>query len=142
MSTYKSFKTSENLERDGIILDLGDVGKFRIARAGGRNVRYQKRLEALLRPHRRALQTETMSEEVAREVTIQAFSETVILGWDGVTGPDEQPLPFSVDNCKRLLSDLPDLFNEIRRFAENSSLFLDSIKEAEAKNSAIASSTP
>jgi len=141
MGTYRQFQTSARHEQEGIELDLGEAGIFRIARAGGANKRYQKRLEALLKPYRRAIQTETMSNEKAQELLAQVYAETVILGWDNVTGPDDEPLEFNVENCTKLLIDLPDLFRTIRETAENAALYRETILEEDAGNSETSSST-
>lgn len=133
-STYGAFKTNETREREGVTLDLGDAGKFRLARAGGGNAAFQKRLAAITKPHRRAIQTETISTAQAEALMAQVYAETVVLGWEGVTGEDGQLLPFSKDNCVKLLTDLPELFREIQTTSSDIRYFRDEILEADAKN--------
>lgn len=133
MGTYKEFKSSERHETEGVVADLGESGRFTIARAGGTNKRYIQRLEALMRPHRRALASNTLSNEVAEKVLHRVFAETVVIGWEGVTGPDNQPLPFSIENAIKLFADLPDLFAVIRDTASDASIFRE-FSEADTKN--------
>lgn len=142
MGTYKQFQTDSDLESSGITLDLGEAGKFKIARAGGSNERFARRMLSATKPYRRAIANETMNPKDADRVAAQVFAETVLLGWSGVTGPDGKDLPFTVENAIQLFLDLPDLFAEIRRAASDAALFRREILEAEQGNSSPASSTP
>ena len=135
MGTYKQFQTSTEHEKEGVWLDLDDAGSFKLARAGGGNKRYQKRLEALMKPYRRAIQTETLSDEKANELLRQVFADAVILDWEGVTGPDGKPLECTRENVIQLLTDLPDLFATIRDTAQNESVYRQHILEEDSGNS-------
>lgn len=149
MSLYRQFKTDKNVERDGIVLNYGMNTKkkpieIRIARAGGANNRYTRLLEAAIKPYRRQLQNETMDNDVAEEITMRVYAQSVILGWSGVEFPvlneNGEPTevmeekPYSVDNCVRLFKDLPDLWSDIQSQATRAALFRQDILEADAKN--------
>lgn len=135
MGTYGHFKRNENKETGGVILDLGDSGKFNIARAGGSNKRYQQSLERGMRPYRKSFQQGTLSDEVASKVLLDAFLDSVLLGWDGVTGEDGNVLPFSKENARKLMTDLPDLFAALREAASDASIFRDvSHRETDSGN--------
>ena len=139
MSLYKSFKTDANLEKSGIELEYGENSKgqpilIRIARAGGANSAYNKRLEVLTKPYRRQIQTETVDNKVLEKIVAQAFAETVVLGWEGVEDEDNNDLPFSVDNVVKLFTDLPDLYKDIQEQAQKTALFRQEILEADSKN--------
>lgn len=142
MSTYKQFQTDTSLETSGIRLNLGAAGTFIIARAGGSNEKFARRMLSATKPFRRAIANETMDHKEADRLTARVFAETVVLGWEGVTGPDGKELAFNVDNAVKLFTDLPDLFAEIRRASSDAALFRKEILEAEAGNSSPASSTP
>lgn len=134
MGTYSSFKTDEDLETKGVELDLGDAGTFQLARAGGANTRFRKRMEVLMRPHRLAVQRGTLPEEVAQELLITAYAECVVLGWTGVSGPDGEPMEFSRENCRKLFTDLPDLFSTVQQAAMDSAVFREQVREDDAGN--------
>lgn len=146
---YKQFKTDDNVEKNGLLLQYGETAEgkpvtIRIARAGGANTQFQKRLEALTRPHRRQLQTETLSPKVAESLVRRAYAETVVLGWENVEFPvldaegnptdAVEALPFTVDNCMRLFTDLPDLFADLQEQASKAALFRQDLLEADAGN--------
>lgn len=139
MSLYTQFGTDSNLETSGILLQYGQnsQGKdicIRIARAGGNNKQYQKRMETLIKPYRRQIQNETISNDLMEKLVQQAFAETVVLGWENVEGKDGKPLEFNVDNCIALFKDLPDLFKDIQDQAQRSALFKAEVLETESKN--------
>jgi hypothetical protein len=142
LGTYQQFQTDANLETSGIRLNLGTAGTFIIARAGGSNEKFARRMLAATKPFRRAIASETMNSKEAEQLTARVFAETVVLGWEGVTGPDGKELAFNVDNAVKLFTDLPDLFAEIRRASSDAALFRKEILESEAGNSSPASSTP
>lgn len=134
MSTYRTFKTDSNLETNGITIDYGPAGKFRVARAGGGNKRFNKKFSQVTKPHRRAIAAGAMDDDMAEGLMMDAFIESSLLGWEGVTGEDGQPLEFTKANAKKLFQDLPDLFRELLNDAQNVALFRRSLLEADAGN--------
>lgn len=139
MSLYSQFTTDPQLEREGVLLEYGtsSTGQpvtIRIARAGGANVQFQKRLEALTKPFRRQIQTETIDQKVSEKLVRQVYAETVVLGWENVEDRDGNPIPYSRDACMKLFDDLPDLFLDIQEQAQRVALFRTTIREADAGN--------
>jgi hypothetical protein len=137
-STYGAYKTDENRERTGVKLDLGEAGKFQIARAGGGNSNFEKRLQAVTKPYRRAIQTGNIDKKIADRLLAETYADTVLLGWEGVSGEDGKELPFNRDNAIKLFTDLPDLFKEIRETAEDATLYRAELNGVDAKNSVTA----
>lgn len=134
MSAYKDFRTNKGMEKDGIWLDYGDY-KILIARAGGANKAFDRCLENKAKPYRRALQNGVLSTDRQEELMLDVYVETVILGWEGVTNDQDQPLEFNKENLRMVLKDLPDLWRDILLQAQQAALFREDIKEAEAGNS-------
>lgn len=156
MSLYSQFKSDGNLERDGILLQYGfsagakarfmaegmaedkaeaqAATTIRIARAGGANVQFQKRMEHLVKPFRRQIQTETIDAKQVEKLVRQVYAETVVLGWENVDDAEGKPMTYSVENCRKLFDDLPDLFADIQEQAQRAALFRAEIREAEAGN--------
>lgn len=139
MSLYKQFTTDNKLEREGILLEYGNASNgqpitIRVARAGGSNAQYQKRMEALVKPYRRQIQTETIDPKQVEKLIRQVYAETVVLGWENVEDADGKPMPFTRENCLKLFEDLPDLFADIQEQAQRAALYRTEIREAEAGN--------
>lgn len=147
MSLYDKFKTDRSLEKTGIELDYGPNKKLpedaegnhptiiiRIARAGGANEQYLKRIEAKAKPHRRQIQHETVDRELIASLIKEVYAETVVLGWENVTDENGVVMEFNKTNCIKLFNDLPDLYADITEQAQSAALFLASVRETDAKN--------
>jgi hypothetical protein len=134
MSTYKKFKTDTKSECDGVILDFGEGEQYRIARAGGSNKAYLRAIEKTNRKYRRQIQLGILKEETSAKILRAIFSDTIVLGWEGVTGPSGEPLEFTRENAIKLFEDLPDLFDNIREAAADAALFRETITETDSGN--------
>jgi hypothetical protein len=149
MNLYEQFKTDGNVEKTGVLLEYGNNSQglpicIRIARAGGSNERFAKRLEAVVKPYRRQIQTETIATEQVTKLMRKVYAETVVLGWENVElmdkNPDGSPAgtfsprEFSVEACLELFEDLPDLYQDIVEQAQRAALFRAEIREADAGN--------
>lgn len=157
----QTFQTDEKMEREGFILDFGDAGWFRIARAGGANDRFTKLVEQKMKPYRRQIEQETLPAKVAKRLTYEAIAEGIVLSWghpkyvelDEETGqpvdPDdigegmmawedddgnEVDLPFDPENVAMVLTKLPDLATAIQQEAMKAGNFKSVDLDADAKN--------
>ncbi len=141
---YEQFKTDDQFERDGVFLDY-DNFRVKVARAGGANKNYTRQLEMRTKPYRRAIQTDTFTNDMARKILLEVYIGTVIREWEvhdeetgewvrGIHSPEGEVLPVTKDNIKKALEDLPDLFDDIQDGATKVSLFKETILEEEAGN--------
>lgn len=135
---YSQFKTSDNLEKTGVWLQYGEEGgkpvRIRIARAGGGNVAYRKALDKVTRPHKKAIQMETLSPEMNKKLLMEVYADTVILGWENINDENGEPMGFNRDNVMKLLGDLPDIFDDIVAQAQTMAIFRDEEKKADLGN--------
>lgn len=134
MSMYGLFKTNTDAEQTGVIIDYGTF-RVTIARAGGANKRYSKVLETKTRPYRRALETDTMSEERGIGILHEVYAETVVLNWEvqtdtvkntwkqGIESPTGDILPYTTENVIKTFGMLPDLFLDIQAQAQKIAMF-------------------
>ena len=135
MSLYNLYETDHDVEKGGVILNYGEGVRIKVARAGGQNVDFGKCIERLTRQHRDHKGNLTgISDTFASELWMQAYAESVVKDWEGVSDREGKPLKFSPENCVKLFKDLPDLFADVRAAAENISNFLADKVEEDAKN--------
>ena len=150
MSMYSSFKRNDRMEQEGIQIPYGGF-KVTIARAGGANKKFIKIMEQKSHPHRRAIATETLDENLATELLYEAYAEGIVLDWftetkdedgegtgeyvQGIEGPDGEIMKFNQENVIATFHALPELFLEIKGQAETAGLFKASNLAEDAKNS-------
>lgn len=144
MSMYAAFKTDENLEKNGIVIDYGSF-RVTLARAGGANKKFGRLLEAKTKPHKRAIQTETMDQERALDIVREVYAEAVILKWEtkigdefveGIEDPSDSTkvIPVTKENLMATFRNLPDLFSDLQDQATKAALFRDQLREEDVKN--------
>lgn len=146
MSLSSNYKTNHDKEVSGVrvvkgMTDDGQEIAFILARSGKANKRYTRALERLTKPHKRAIELETLNSEVADKLFLQAFVEGCVLGWENVSLADVTGIPadvgnaqFNAANAQMLFENLPDLYSELQSDASKAALFRDEALEATAKN--------
>lgn len=129
MSLYKQFETNVSVENEGVFVDVGIINEdgstpeFKLARMGKTNKRYTKTLNRVTRPHERAIQLGTMNEAVAERLFREVFVDAILLDWRNVQDREGKKLPFNRDNALKLLTDLPELYDELQDKAKKSATF-------------------
>ena len=68
------------------------------------------------------------------ELAIGIFVDTILQDWKGVSARDGSELPYSKENAKALLLDLPNLFGTLQAEANKMSNFTQASLELAAKN--------
>lgn len=144
---YNKYITDKNLETGGVEKDFGSF-KVLLARAGGANDHYGRVMQELFAPYQQVMDLGEMSDEEAGKIWAMVFARTVILGWwfkegkgkDAVwnkgLGRDEQGniIDCTVENVTELLQTAPELFEEIKFFAERRETYVAKSLQAAAKN--------
>jgi hypothetical protein len=133
------------LEQRGVEFDYGDA-VITMARAGGSNRRYKAALAKEMRPHRAAIDADTIREDTILPMMLKPFVEHVILNWQtrnskgelvaGIESPegvDAPPLPFTHENAIAFLKECPELFFKLQSDAVSPKGFLKTLENA-AKN--------
>jgi hypothetical protein len=148
MSLSASYKTNVEKETKGVrvVKGVNETNKgeiaFNLSRSGKANRRYSTLLDNLSKPHRRAIELETLSPSVADQIYMQAFIGGCLNGWENVplsdiTGEvsDAATLaPFSKENAEKLFVRLPELYDDLVADSRRVALFRDEALEIEAKN--------
>lgn len=144
MSMYDKFKTDAVIEKDGLWLDYGDF-MIRVARSGGANKSFQKAIEKMARPYRRAIATESMPAEKADEIMMAAYANAVVKDWkvrdedDNWTHGIEDPeggdlLAVNPANVLATFKLLPELYADVQEQASSWALFKASLREDASGN--------
>lgn len=139
MSLHSQFATDKKAEVDGVWVeyganDDGSIPGFKISRMSKANKKYTKALEKATRPHRRAIELETMNNELAERIFMEVFVDTVLLEWKNIQAKDGEELLLSKETAMKLFEDLPELYDDLQEKAKKASLFREETLEAEAGN--------
>lgn len=132
-SVYEAFETDPILEEEGRWFRYGAF-EFLCARAGGANKRFTNLLQAKMRPYERAINSNSMDEDLFNEILQDAYARAVLKDWRGVTNREGEDIPFNVENALQLFKDLPDLFIGLRDAALNMQNYLAAAREEDAGN--------
>lgn len=136
------FKTSPQKEVQGFRLEMtpnkdNTIPVVILSRMAPNNRRYQVVVEAVRRKHGRAIDMETISQDVSDKLVIEIFCKGVIVGWEHIQPDDDgKDLAFSVDAAIELLSrpEYNDLYRYWRDEAAKAANFVEAKKKEIAKN--------
>ena len=115
---HAAFGTVKEYETNGVVLDFG-VAKIKVRRAGGANRLYASVFSAKMRPHRRAIDAGTLPDDTARDLLLETYFEAVVVSWEGVTDEDGNVREYTLENFKKTMIELPDLWATIRVESDN-----------------------
>lgn len=125
------YKTKKELEVDGVWMPLSKETSFKVKRFGGKNSSAVKRaISKHHAPKAALIQKGLIDEDEERALLTRAYVEATLIDWKGVKvdeNGEQVELPFSVDNAVELLCDLPDLMDEVVRFASDMSNFKEDL---------------
>lgn len=134
-SIYELFETDATMEQQGVVVDFGPYGRFKVARASGSNLKYSQSFQKHNKPYQKMQRRGTMPEAIARQVLAKIYADSIILNWEGVIGRDGKEISFSKDNVVKVMLDLPDLFTQIIAESQNAESYRRDYVEEAAKNS-------
>lgn len=77
---FAQYEVNEDLETTGVWL-VDPFHRMRVARAGGRNTKFQTMYEALTKPYRRAIQTQTLPKDIDLDLSRELYARAIITGW-------------------------------------------------------------
>lgn len=126
------YATDPDLEKNGVWVNLGHGLEVLVARMG--NSRYQSLLDALLKPHQRQIQRNTMDRDVLNDIILQAVSKAVLLDWKGANA-DGKPLAYSPDVGLAYLRKYKDFREDVLFAAGQMETFRAEQLEDNSKNS-------
>ena len=106
MDFYAAYATNPDAENEGRYFENGDA-EFLIARGG--NDRYQRMITKQYEANKHILDdksseaAKTTGEDLAKKITIDVMSKSILLGWRGNVMWQGKELPYSVNNAQVLL---------------------------------------
>lgn len=77
---FAQYEVNEDLEVTGVWL-VDPFHKMRVARAGGRNEKFNRVYEAVTKPYKRAIQTKTLPADIDKRLMREVYAKGAITGW-------------------------------------------------------------
>jgi hypothetical protein len=141
MSLYESYGNTEE-EIYGVKITVDENTRITIARAGGLNKKFESIKASILKPYQRRILAGKLKDDELKAILLPAYAKTVIKNWEtkvddewkiGIEGKNSI-LPFNHANIIKVLTDLPDLYDEIVLASSQLSTFNKFNKEEDLKN--------
>jgi hypothetical protein len=119
------FKTSTDLELEGIWFEINETTAFKLKRFGGKNAKAAKAATAKhYKPFAKKAEFGGLSPEEDFTIVARMFIDTCLTEWRGVE-VDGEPLELTHENALELFTSLPELFNALYSNAQS----VDNYKE-------------
>ena len=126
-SIFSMFDTNKNEEQDGVWADYGDV-RILLAHAGGANTEFGKVLQKMSKPYLKLIKNGTLDESISKNIEMSVYLETIIKSiqvklegeWqEGVPTREGGIDPYTPENVKQFLYELPHFYADIKEFSGN-----------------------
>lgn len=108
----KFFKTSEELEKNGIWFDISDTTGFLLRPFKATNPRTKAATANYYKPYARQIEMGTLDLKKQMEINIKIFIDVCLVEWRGVE-IDGAQVECNKDNAMKLFTALPDLFDTL-----------------------------
>lgn len=133
MDLFKTFKTDESKEQDGVWVQLDD-GKSRLKIARNLNARYRAAQQLKMQRYKMAAKVKTIPDDVWNDMFNELIAETILVDWEGIT-KDGKPYPYSKENALEAIAELKDFREMVMGFAVDMDNFKQELDEGTEKNS-------
>lgn len=122
------FRIDSGKSEKGVWVDVDD-GRLLIARMF--NPQWSKTIKELTEQHRGVDGKKELSDEENAKIINQTMSETILLGWEGLTFNGKE-YPYSKENCLELLSNKE--FTEFREYVWKMASDIENYRVEDIKN--------
>lgn len=132
MDLKKAYATDRVKELEGVKMELGEGSWIKIARRN--NPVYEKAWTDLSKPYAGQIRRGTLGDKAMTELLIKAMARGMVTGWKNIEY-DGKKLAFNEKNVIMVLTELPDLREEVLAFSDNLENYKAMLDEDSEKNS-------
>lgn len=120
------FKTSEDLEKNGVWFDISDEVGFLIRPFKASNPRVKAALALYYKPYARQIDLGTLELAKQQEINIKLFVNVCLVDWKGIE-IDGQKADHGQENAVKLFTLLPALFDTLWKHANDFSNYKEEL---------------
>ena len=104
-----------------------------IARAN--NTNFKHKFRTLISPHKYQMDNnQTIPDEVSEDIMLRCYSETILVGWNGMKDADGKEIPYSNKNAYELLKDDDDAYDFVKNQSNDMNAYLNQeVKDTKVK---------
>jgi hypothetical protein len=139
MDLAQAFGTSKKLEVEGVWKQIGPANedgtlpRVKVARQG--NPAHDKLSRRLMAPHKAALRTGRLPDDVLESIAIKSMSMAILLDWEHLSdGPEKLP-PYTPEQGEKLLKKYPDFRDHISAISGDMANYQEEHEAEAGKNS-------
>lgn len=124
VNLFKKYETDASLETGGVEINI-EGAIFICRRAGGNNRRYKFAIaDASAKRQEKLKSTDPdILAKLEDEVVLEAYAESVVIGWRNVSDREGNEWPFSKENFLELMAACPDVWLRLRLEARDIEVF-------------------
>lgn len=131
LDLFSEFATDTAAEVNGVRVPFKGV-TFIVARAG--NKKYGKLLSELVKKNQIALDLkDDAADDLSDKLMAEVLAKTILVGWEGELSYAGKPLPYSVENAKKVLAHA-DFRAQVSRWADDREAFRVKAQEEKVGN--------
>jgi hypothetical protein len=93
-----------------------------------------KNLTRLMAQNKKHMVKGKLPEEIDKKILIQHLASTILIGWKGVKGKDNKPIPYSTEAAELILTKLPRFREAVVRLAQQLDAFKAETQDEVAGN--------
>lgn len=108
---YQVFATEKDKEVDGVLVPFGGF-KLRLARAGGKNIKFVKSVEKHIGSGV-GKWGNAMTDDESSAALAEVMVDAVVKGWEGMTDDDGKPMKYDKRVMKEMFLDMPDFLSAV-----------------------------
>ncbi len=112
------FKTSEDLEKNGVWFDLDSKTGFLLRPFRASNPRIKAAMAKYYKPYARQIDNDTLDITKQREININLFLDICLVDWKGVE-VDGEDKDLDRETATALFTRLPELFDNLWKHAQD-----------------------
>lgn len=121
----KYFKTSVDLEKNGVWFDIAEGVGFLVRPFKASNPNVKAAMARLYKPHARQIEMGTMDDAKALEIQVKLFVQACLIGWRGIEIDGKKDVPYDKDLATKFLVGLPDLFETLWKHCQDHKNYQD-----------------
>ncbi len=140
-SLYEKFQTDTSLEETGVWMEFAPGVFFCVRSSDSNAARNEANAIAKARRPKVLMHGGLLPAKDADELEIRLVANALVTGWRGVTDAEGKDLPYTKENLRRIITDLPHLRREIVAMSNLTETYKQAASEALEGNSPASSGT-